>query len=308
MGLGSQHQHFSPALGRQRLMVCLLLTFGFFLVELVGGFLTNSLALLSDAGHMLSDVGTLAFSLTAIWWAAKPPTPTKTFGYHRLEILAALINGLVLWGIAAVIIIEGYQRWLAPPPVRSGLMFFIATAGLGVNLLAAWLLFPAQKKSINIRSAFLHVLADGLGSLGAVAASLAMLWRGWYWFDPLASFFIAILIVLGSWHLVKEAADILMESTPRHIDLQAVKEKLLAVPGVIDLHELHIWSIASGLYAISLHAVIADNCQPEEVRCRLEDILHDGFGLEHTTIQIETQGFSCPDYCLWHPQAPATKL
>lgn len=305
MGPASPHPYHSAYQGRRRLSLCLIITFTFFLVELVGGFLTNSLALLSDAGHMFSDVGTMALSLFAMHWAAKPPTHTKTFGYHRLEILAALVNGLLLWALAAIIIYEGYQRWFNPPPVRSGLMLLIALAGLGVNGLVAWILFPAQKKSLNLRSAFLHVLADGLGSLGAVAASLVMLWRRWYWFDPLVSFFIAFLILAGSWHLIREAADILLESTPSHIDLRELRQKLLAVPGVLDLHELHLWSIATGLYAISLHAVVEAEADPEQIRCGLETVLRQEFGLEHTTIQIEKPGLVCPDHCLWHPKAPA---
>lgn len=308
MGLEHPHHHYhSLTSNRRRLTWCLLLTLAFFLVELVGGFLTNSLALLSDAGHMLSDVGTLGLSLAAMWWAAKPATERKTFGYHRLEILVALINGLLLWGIAAFIFIEGYHRWQDPPPVRSGLMLVIASGGLLVNLIAAWLLMPAQKKSLNLRSAFLHVLADGLGSVGAIAASLIMLWQGWYWFDPLVSFFIALLIIFCSWNLVREAADILMESTPKHINLAAVQEKLLAVPGIQDLHDLHIWSIATGLHAISLHVVVAEDLDPDQVRCDLEAVLHQEFGLTHATIQVEKPAQACTAFCLWHPQTPPAK-
>ncbi len=286
---------------RRGLILSLILAVVFFLVELVGGIWTNSLALISDAGHMFSDVGALGFSLVAITWAAKLPTPAKTFGYHRLEILAALINGLILWGITAVIFFEAYQRLQEPPVVKSGAMLVIAAAGLGVNILSAWLLYPSQDRSINLRSAFLHVLADGLGSVAAIGASLAMLLKGWYWFDPLVSFFIGFLIIAASWQLIQEAAEILMESTPRHLDVQEVTEKLELVQGVINIHDLHIWTITSGLYTLSVHAVVNGSRDREAVRCEMREILKDQFSLDHTTIQIEEEPHACPHLCLLRP-------
>jgi cobalt-zinc-cadmium efflux system protein len=286
---------------RRGLMLSLILVFAFFLVELLGGIWTNSLALISDAGHMFSDVGALGFSLVAITWAAKPPTPAKTFGYHRLEILAALINGLILWGITAFIFFEAYQRLQAPPVVKSGAMLVIAAVGLGVNILSAWLLYPSQDRSINLRSAFLHVLADGLGSLAAIGASLAMLLKGWYWFDPLVSFFIGFLIIGASWQLIQEATEILMESTPRHLDVQKVTQSLEQVTGVLNIHDLHIWTITSGLYTLSVHAVVNGNRDREAVRCEMMLILKDHFGLEHNTIQIEEEQHACPNLCVLRP-------
>jgi cobalt-zinc-cadmium efflux system protein len=288
---------------RRGLMLSLILVFGFFLVELIGGIWTNSLALISDAGHMFSDVGALGFSLIALTWAAKPPTPAKTYGYHRLEILAALINGLILWGLTAFIFFEAYQRLHDPPVVRSGAMLFIAATGLGVNILSAWLLYPSQDRSINLRSAFLHVLADGLGSVAAIGASLAMLWKGWYWFDPLVSFFIGFLIIGASWQLIQEATEILMESTPRHLDIQKVAQRLEQVPGVINIHDLHIWTITSGLYTLSVHAVVNGSRDREAVRCEMMVILKDQFDLEHTTIQIEEELHACPHFCLLRPSS-----
>jgi len=270
-------------------------------VELAGGIWTNSLALISDAGHMFSDVGALLFSLVAITWAAKLPTPAKTYGYHRLEILAALINGLVLWGMAAFIFFEAYHRLQAPPVVKSGAMLLIATGGLGVNIFSAWLLYPGQNRSINLHSAFLHVLADGLGSLAAIGASLAMLFKGWYWFDPMVSFFIGFLIIAGSWRLIQEASEILMESTPRHLDVHQVTGSLQQVPGVINIHDLHIWTITSGLYTLSVHVVVNGTRDREAVRCEMIKLLKDQFGLEHTTIQIEEQSNACPNLCLLRP-------
>ena len=300
--MGADHEHHRSR-DRRALLLSLVLVLAFFLVELVGGLWTNSLALISDAGHMFSDVGALMFSLVALTWAAKPPTPAKTFGYHRLEILAALINGLVLWGICGIIFFEAYQRLWQPPLVKSGPMLVIAVAGLAVNIASALLLFPSQERSINLRSAFLHVLADGLGSLVAITASLAMLWRGWYWFDPLASILIGLLIIAGSWRLVLEALEILMEATPRHVDIQAVAACLEQVPGVINVHDLHIWTITSGLYALSVHAIVNGSRERDAIRCDMAAVLADRFGLEHATIQIEEEATSCPNFCLWQPTA-----
>lgn len=286
---------------RRSLILSLTLVLSFFLVELIGGIWTNSLALVSDAGHMFSDVGALVFSLIAISWATKPPTPAKTYGYHRLEILAALVNGLILWGISAIIFFEAFHRLQSPPLVKSGPMLIIAALGLGVNILSAWLLYPSRKSSINLRSAFLHVLADGLGSLAAIGASLAMLWKGWYWFDPLVSFFIGLLIIGGSWHLIQEATEILMESTPRHLDVQKVTETLEQISGIVNIHDLHIWTITSGLYALSVHAVVNGNREREVVRCEMMLTLKDKFALEHTTIQIEEEQHACPNLCFFRP-------
>ncbi len=286
---------------RRSLKICLFLNAVFFLVELGGGIWTNSLALVSDAGHMFSDVGALGFSLTAIIWAARPPTPAKTYGYHRLEILAALINGLILWGITAWIFFVAIQRVQDPPAVKSYPMLIIALVGLLVNLASAWLLYPSQHRSINLRSAFLHLAADAVGSVAAIVASLAMLLKGWYWFDPLVSFFIGILIIAASWQLIQEATEILMESTPRHLDIQKVSQSLEQVPGVLNIHELHVWTITSGLYTLSVHAVINGGRDQEELRCEMMLILKDKFGLDHTTIQIEKEAHACPNFCLLHP-------
>ena len=288
---------------RRSLKLSLIFNAGFFLVELAGGIWTNSLALISDAGHMFSDVGALGLSLVALTWAAKPPTPAKTYGYHRLEILAALVNGLILWGITALIFIEAFQRLQAPPAVNSLPMLIIAVAGLLVNCASAWLLYPSQDRSINMRSAFVHLAADAVGSLAAIAASLAMLLKGWYWFDPLVSFFIGLLIIGASWQLILEATEILMESTPRHLDIQKVSQRLEQVPGVINIHDLHIWTITSGLYTLSVHAVVNDNQEPESVRCQMMAVLKDQFNLEHATIQIEDQTSACPGFCVLQPSS-----
>jgi|UniRef100_A0A7V6A680 cobalt-zinc-cadmium efflux system protein len=278
----------------------------FFVVELVGGLLINSLVLIADAGHMLSDVAALGLSLLALYYTQKPHTAQKTYGYHRLEILVALVNGLVLWGMSGYILYEAYSRFSQPPAVASLPLMIIAGLGLMVNLFGVVILHPTKDQSINVRSAFLHLLADSLGSVAALAAGLAIYLRGWDWFDPLAAAAVAVLIVIGSWQLVWEAADILMEGTPRHIDLAEVARALEAWPGVDEIHDLHVWSISSGLFAMSVHVVVENfrdrDCLTEE----LEELLFQRFGLEHTTIQLEGENYHNPRYCSLTPPPPET--
>ncbi len=269
----------------------------FFIVELVGGLLTNSLALLADAGHMFSDVAALGLSLLALRWTARPPTSQKTYGYHRLEILVALLNGLVLWAMAAYIFYEAYGRIFHPPRISTVPMLIIATLGLLINLFGVFILFPSREHSINLRSAFLHLLADSLGSVAAMAAGAAILLKGWYWFDPLAGGVIGVMIIVGSWQLVREAADILMEATPRHIELEEVAAALEAHPLVDRVHDLHIWTIASGIHALSVHVGISNSEDRDCITWELEELLRRRFGLEHNTIQIEGPGFHDPRVC-----------
>jgi cobalt-zinc-cadmium efflux system protein len=271
----------------------------------VGGLLTNSLALLADAGHMLSDVAALGLSLLALWWSVRPPTAKKTYGYHRLEILVALINGLALWAIAAYILFEAYGRMFHPPRINSGPLMAIAGLGLLVNLVGLYFLYPAREHSINLRSAFLHLLADSLGSVAAIMAGVAIYWKGWYWFDPLAGGAIGLMIILGSWQLVWEAADILLEATPRHLDLAQVQSTLEAYPGVAEVHDLHIWTISSGIYALSVHVVVRDHNDRDCLTWELEELLHHRFGLEHATIQMEGSGYHNPRVCPLHHRPSA---
>jgi len=274
----------------------------FFIVELAGGILTNSLALLADAGHMFSDVAALGLSLLALRWTAKPPTSQKTYGYHRVEILVALVNGLALWAMAGYIFYEAYGRIFQPPQINTVPMLVIASLGLGINLFGVYILFPSRGHSINLRSAFLHLLADSLGSLAAMAAGAFILLKGWYWFDPLAGAVIGAMIILGSWQLVREAADILMEATPKHINLDEVTTALEAHPLVDSVHDLHIWTIASGIYALSVHVGISNSEDRDCLTWELEELLRQRFGLEHNTIQIEGPGFHDPQIC------PLTRL
>jgi cobalt-zinc-cadmium efflux system protein len=285
-----------------RLSLAFWTQFVFFVVELAGGILTNSLALLADAGHMFSDVAALGLSLLALRWTAKPPTSQKTYGYHRLEILVALVNGLALWAMAGYIFYEAYGRIFQPPQINTVPMMIIASLGLAVNLFGVYILFPSRTHNINLRSAFLHLLADSLGSLAAIAAGGAILLKGWFWFDPLAAAIIGAMIILGSWQLVREAADILMEATPKHIDLEEVTGALEAHPLVEKIHDLHIWTIASGIYALSVHVVIKDREDRDCLTWELEELLRRRFGLEHNTIQLEGPGFHDPRIC------PLTRL
>ncbi|MEW6386553.1 MAG: cation diffusion facilitator family transporter [Thermodesulfobacteriota bacterium] len=269
----------------------------FFIVEVVGGILTNSLALLADAGHMLSDVGALGLSLLALRMTLKPPTPQKTYGYHRLEILVALFNGLALWAMAAYIFYEAYSRLFHPPRISGLPLMIIAGLGLVVNLFGVFILYPARDHSLNLRSAFLHLLADSWGSVAALLAGAAILWRGWYWMDPLAGGVIGVLIIIGSWQLLREATTILMEATPSHIDPDQVEATLAAHPAVTEVHDLHIWTIASGIYALSVHVTVAARQDRDCLVQELDDLLQDRFGLTHNTIQTEGPGFADPRSC-----------
>jgi len=293
------HQHRFES-SQRRLGLAFWTQLAFFGVELVGGILTNSLALLADAGHMLSDVGALGLSLLALHWAAKPANSRKTYGYHRLEILVALINGLALWAMAGYIFYEAATRLFHPPAISSTPLIIIASLGLLVNLLGMYILLPTRGHSINLRSAFIHLAADSFGSLAAVGAGLAIYWRGWYWFDPVAGVVVGVLVVFSSWQLVWEAAEILLESTPRHIDLHEVQQSLESHPQVLEVHDLHIWTIASGIYALSVHVTIDNHLNRDCLTGELEDLLHQRFGLEHNTIQIEGPDFHDPRVCPLH--------
>jgi cobalt-zinc-cadmium efflux system protein len=290
------HQHRFEG-SRRRLRLALWTQLAFFVVELVGGLLTNSLALLADAGHMLSDVGALGLSLLALTWTAKPPTAQKTFGYHRLEILVALINGLVLWAMAGYIFFEAAQRLFQPPAISGSPLIIIASLGLMVNLFGMYVLMPSRAHNLNLRSAFLHLLADSLGSVAAIAAGVAIWWQGWYWFDPLAGIIVGVMIVISSWQLVWEAADILLESTPRHIAAAEVQLALERHAQVKEVHDLHIWTIASGIYALSVHVTIDNHSNRDCLTWELEELLRGRFGLEHNTIQIEGPDFHDPRAC-----------
>ena len=294
------HSHARAARSGRSLSIVLVLTALYMVAEAIGGWLTGSLALLADAGHMLTDVAALALALMAVWFGSRPATPSKTFGYYRLEILAALINGVALVLISLLIFYEAYQRWARPPQVKSGLMILVATGGLAVNLICAWLLHGDHKDDLNVRGARLHIIGDALGSVGAVAAGGIMLLFGWYAADPLFSCIIGLLIVWSSWHLLREATNILLEGTPSHINLAAVEDAFLQTTGVEDVHDLHIWTITSGREALSAHVIHSDSISQADLLKVLRAKLHDRFGVDHLTIQMETPDFEDETFHFCH--------
>ncbi|MCI0435800.1 MAG: cation diffusion facilitator family transporter [Gemmatimonadetes bacterium] len=285
---GDAHSHREAAgIGRPRLVFVLAMTAVFMIVELVGGWLANSLALIADAGHMLGDVGALGLSVFALWVSRRPATRQKSYGYLRIEILAALANGVTLVVIALTILWQAWRRFVMPEPVEAGLMLAVAAAGLVVNAIAALLLHRASGHNLNVRGAYLHVLGDLLGSAGAVTAALIILFTAWTPADPLVSCFVALLILGGSWRLVRESVDILLEATPRHIDLDAVQRAIAAIPGVLAVHDLHVWTLTSGVIAMSGHAMIDGDRPQRDILDAIHERMHQTFGVSHVTVQLE---------------------
>ena len=268
-------------------MLVLVLLAGYTVVEVVGGLLTGSLALLADAGHMLSDVMSIGLALFAIWLAQRPPTFARSFGYQRAEILVALLNGATLVAIAIWIFVEAYQRFSDPPDVLGGWMLAVAAVGLLVNVLAAAILWGRQSDSLNMRAALRHVVADLLGSIGVIAAALIILVTGWVYADPLISVLIGALVLGSSWTILRESVDILLESTPAGVDAREVARRMLAVDGVRDVHDLHIWTITSGFPALSAHVLVSRGEDCHDRRRRLELLLADEFGIAHSTLQVD---------------------
>ncbi len=299
-GAHAHHSHGRASRNRRRLSLVLVLTAIYMFVEALGGWWTGSLALLADAGHMLADVAALALALLAVWFGARPATPRKTFGYYRLEILAALINGVALVVISLFIFYEAYARWASPPEVKSGAMTLVASGGLLVNLVCVWLLHADHEEDLNIHGAWLHIMGDVLGSVGAIIAGVLMTLYGWYAADPAFSIVIGLLIVWSSWHLIRESTNILLEGTPAHINLAAVEEAILETEGVADVHDLHVWTITSGREALSAHVIHAEATSQPELLKQLRAKLHDRFGVDHLTIQMETSDFEDETFHFCH--------
>jgi cobalt-zinc-cadmium efflux system protein len=282
-----EHQASRPA-SQRALLVAFVITVSFLVVEVVGGVLTNSLALIADAGHMLSDVAALGLGIFAIWMAMRPATATRTYGFHRVEILAALANGAMLVAIAIYIFWQAGQRLQEPPEVRSLPMLLVAVAGLGANVASGSLLFRHSKESLNVRGAFLHVVADGLGSAGTICAGIVMLATGWYRADAVASVFIGVLVLFSSWRLLRESVGVLMEAVPPHVDAGEIEAALKEVPGVEGVHDLHIWTVTSGFVALTCHAEVNQSCDIQQVLAEICQMLHERYGIRHVTIQPET--------------------
>lgn len=289
-----RHDHASTAALMQQgdaratraLRIALAVTATFLLVEVVGGVLSNSLALLADAGHMLTDVGALALSLFVAWFSRQAATPQKTYGYLRWEILAAFVNGAALLIISAWIGVEAILRLRTPEPVASGLMLTVAVVGLLVNVAAAWVLHGSHEHNLNVRGAYLHVLGDLLASVGTIAAAVVVRFTGWFEADPIASLLSTALIVRGAWRLVSEAVDVLLEATPSHIAIADVRARLEGIEHVESVHDLHVWTVTSGMIAMSAHAIVREPERHQEVLEAAHDAMRE-LGIGHVTVQLE---------------------
>jgi cobalt-zinc-cadmium efflux system protein len=283
-GMASSTSHHTG-----RLLGALGLTASLMGIEIVGGLWTGSLALLADAGHMLTDVGGLSMSLLAVWFAQKPPTTENTYGYLRAEILAAVANGVVLFLVAGYILYEAVLRVWAPPEIRAGPMLAIAVLGLGVNLLGMALLHHGAGTSLNIHGAYLEMLSDTLGSIGVIVAAVIIQSTGFYLIDPLSSAAIGLFILPRTWALVRQALHILMEGVPPHLNIREIEAAMTTVPGVHAVHDLHVWTLTSGKEAMSSHVVVDDLAAGHRILGALHTLLHEHFGIEHTTIQLESE-------------------
>jgi cobalt-zinc-cadmium efflux system protein len=279
------HRHLEGEVGvvRAGLVATSLLC----VAELVAGWLTNSLALLSDGAHMFTDVAALGLSWFALWIGSRPASESKTFGYYRAEILAALVNGVVLWVVVVFIALEAWRRLHDPPEVGGRGMLVVAAVGLAVNVYVALRLREHRDHSLNLRGAYLHVLSDLLGSIGVGVAGVIIVLTGWSLADAVVSVVIAALILVGSWQLVREAVDVLMEAVPGHIDVEALQRALEGVPGADEVHDLHVWSLTTGRYALSAHAVVNECVRDDQLLAAMADLCAREFHIDHVTIQIE---------------------
>jgi cobalt-zinc-cadmium efflux system protein len=278
----------------RRMTAALVLTCVIAVVEAVGGWLTGSLALLSDAGHMWTDVSALGLALLAAWFAARPANRKRTYGYARLEILSALVNGVLLLAVTVFIVVEALERLKHPSTVQLGPMALVAGIGLGANVVAMGLLHTGH--SLNARAAFLHVLGDALSSMGVLAGAAVMHFTRWFWVDPLISIAISAVVVVGGWRVLREAVDVLLETVPPHVNMDAVEALLRDLPEVKAVHDLHVWTVGSGMVALSAHLVVDDPavCQNDSILVAAKRALVDRFCIDHSTLQIESEGYAGP--------------
>lgn len=284
------HSHGGPSQNRRALAIALAITATYTVAEVVGGLITGSLALLADAGHMLSDNFSLGLALFAFWLSAKPPTPERSFGYKRAEILAALANGVTLVAISIWIFYEAYRRFQNPPEILGGWMMAVAVMGLFVNVAAALVLSRSEGESLNLQGALRHILADLLGSVGVIAAAVVILLTGWLYADPIISVLIGFLVLGSSWKLLKDSVSILLEQAPYGIDANEVGTKMIGMEGVEEVHDLHVWMITSGFPALAAHVLVGENEDCHRRRRNLEEMLEHEFGIEHTTLQVDHVG------------------
>jgi len=285
---------------RSKLLVVLGITSVVLVAEVVGSIITGSLALLADAGHMLTDVVGIVLAVLAVTFAARAASPQRTFGLYRLEILAALTNSLLLFAVGIYILYEAWQRWSSPPEVEGGLMLAFAFVGLVANLVGLMILRSGSKESLNVRGAYLEVLGDLLGSVAVIAAAGIIALTGWLRADVVASVAVALMILPRTWTLLREAVDVLLEATPRNVDIVAVRQHILDTPGVVDAHDLHAWTLTSGLPVLSVHVVVADDALADgggaRVLDHLVDCLADHFDVEHCTFQLEPRSHAAHEF------------
>lgn len=285
---------------RKKLLIVLGLTSIVLVAELVGAAVTGSLALLADAGHMFTDVAGILLAVLAVTFAARPATEERTFGYYRLEILAAVVNAVLLFGVALYILWEAWQRWNTPPEVASGLMLAFAMVGLVANIVGLLVLRAGAKDSLNLKGAYLEVLGDTLGSIAVIVAAIVIATTGWLRADVVASVAVALMILPRTWTLLREAVDVLLQATPKNVDLTAVREHVLGIPGVMGTHDLHAWTLTSGLPVLSVHVVVADDVLADGGAPRILDDLAEcldaHFEVEHCTFQLEPAGHAAHEF------------
>lgn len=280
-----QHSQSGSAKNKRNLIIVFILTSTYLIAEVIGGFMTGSLALLADAGHMLTDVAGLALAIFAIWFSEKPANPSKTYGYYRVEILAAVANCVILIGISFYVLYEAYKRFTHPPEIQTTGMLIVAGIGLVVNLVGMFMLKAGSEESLNVKGAYFEVFSDMITSIGVIIAAIVMMTTGWYYADPLISAAIGLFILPRTWKLLMEAVGILLEGTPADINLATLRESVQATPGVGGVHDLHVWSLTSGVNAASMHVVLADGTY-DEVLARVQTVLKE-HKIAHTTVQIE---------------------
>ena len=285
---GHDHDHDAARYGSARaLAIVLALTATLMVVEIAGGIFTDSLALLADAGHMLSDASSAGLALFAVWLAGRPATLSRSYGYKRAEILAALANGVLLVVVAVWILVEAWRRFDDPPDVLGGWMLVVAIVGLLVNAVAMGVLLRSERESLNVQAALRHVLADLLGSVGVVVAALIIVTTGWERADPIVSAAIALLVLASSWGVLRDSVSILLEAAPRGVDAKQVEDAIVRSPGVVSVHDLHVWTITSGFPALSAHVLVGASEDCHGRRRELEVLLQERFGIDHTTLQVD---------------------
>lgn len=284
---GHDHSHGAGDANSRRLWLTLVLVVAYMGAEVAGGLISGSLALLADAGHMLSDAAALALTLFAMRFARRPATARRTYGSYRAEIIAALVNGATLVAVAVYIFIEAVERFQQPPEVQGGLMLAVAAGGLVVNGAGLAILHAGRGENLNMRGAWLHVLTDALGSLQAIVAG-GLIWAyGWNWVDPVASVLIGVLVIYSSWSLITQSVAVLMEGAPGHVDVDAVRQALLDVPNITHVHDLHVWTITSGFVALSAHVTSRDESKHQAVLTAARAVMRERFDIRHTTIQVD---------------------